>query len=644
MNFAELSGSMKYPILILLLAFGMQASAQRNKNNNRQKAEEAYEKAMLQLRDGLIKDAIPLLGKALEYDPEYIDAYLSLAGVYGELKNYNKAISYYETIKVRDSATFRFYSLPYSINLAGAGRFEDALNAVNGYLSLNNLNEKMRKSGEYRKRTYEFAIDMKKKQPALNYVFNPVNLGDSINSASSEYYPSVTINDSIFIFTRNNGRREDFFQSFMSRSKYTKAETLDGDINNEPFKGALNISQDGEWLIFAADYGRGRGMGSFDLYISYYTPTGWSEPQNMGRNINTESWETAPSLSPDKNALYFTSTRPGGYGGSDIYVSFRQPNGKWSEAVNMGPTVNTSADEIASFIHADNKTMYFNSGGLPGYGGSDIFVMRKGIDGKWGTPQNLGYPINTIENEGSLFVTSNGITAYYASDRSDTRGGYDLYKFDLREDIRPARTLYVKGFVQDKQSKKGIPSAVELYDNRSNKPLSRVQTDETGYYFITLPVGQDYTFTVNRKGYLPYSDVFNLMKGNADSTYQKNILLDPIALNATVALKNIQFETKSFELQPVSLIELNKLLELMTDNPALKVEISGHTDNVGTAADNIKLSTNRAKSVVDYLVSKGIDVKRMTYKGYGAAKPIASNATEEGRALNRRTEFTITGL
>src|SRR6476469_191474 len=350
---------MKYPILILLLAFAMQASAQKNKNTNHQKAEESYEKAMLQLRDGLIRDAIPLLGKALEYDPEYIDAYLSLAGVYGELKDYNKSIQYYEKMKAKDSVAFRFYSLPYSINLAGSGRFEDALNAVKSYLSLNNLNDKMRKSGEYRKRTYEFAIDMKKRQPAIDYVFNPINLGDSINSPNSEYYPSITINDSIFLFTRNNGRREDFFESIMNKSSYSKAEILEGDINNEPLKGAINISQDGEWLIFAADYGRVKGYGSFDLFISYYTPTGWSEPQNLGGNINSEFYETAPTLSPDKNALYFVSTRPGGYGGQDIYVSFRQPNGKWSAAMNMGPNVNTAGNEMAPFIHSDNKTFYF---------------------------------------------------------------------------------------------------------------------------------------------------------------------------------------------------------------------------------------------------------------------------------------------
>jgi outer membrane protein OmpA-like peptidoglycan-associated protein/tetratricopeptide (TPR) repeat protein len=635
---------MKYPIVLLLMISFLNASAQKNKTSaNQQKSAEAYEKAMLQLRDGLIKDAVPLLGKAIEYDPKNLDAYLSLAGVYGELKNYDKAIITYETAKKVDSTFFNYYMLPYSINLAGAGRFNDAMIAVDKFLSATNLNEKSRKAGEYRKKTYQFALDMQAKHPATNYVFNPINLGDSVNSANAEYYPSFTIDDSLFVFTRLNGRREDFFQSRIAGKGWSKSAMINGDINEEPYKGALNISLDGEWLLFAGEF-QEKGVGSYDIYISFNTPTGWSEPQNLGRNINTEAWETAPSLSPDKNALYFVSTRPGGYGGSDIYVSFRQPNGKWSEAVNMGPTVNTAGDEQAPFIHADNSTLYFTSSGLPGYGGSDIFVMKKNEDGKWGAPQNLGFPINTIENEGSLFVTAEGATAYYASDRADSRGSLDLYKFELREDVRPIKTLYVKGYVKDKQSQRGIPSAVELFDNKNNKAITRVQTDETGFYFLTLPIGKDYTFTVNRKGYLFYSDVFNLANKNPDSTYQKNILLAPITLNATVALKNIQFPTRSFQLESVSLIELNKLLDLMTDNPTMKVEISGHTDNVGADADNLKLSANRAKAVVDYLVSKGIDVKRMTSKGYGASKPIASNATDEGKALNRRTEFTITGL
>jgi outer membrane protein OmpA-like peptidoglycan-associated protein len=364
----------------------------------------------------------------------------------------------------------------------------------------------------------------------------------------------------------------------------------------------------------------------------------------MGPNINTEYWETAPSLSPDKNALYFCSNRPGGFGGSDLYVSYRQPNGTWSAAQNMGPFINTAGDEQAPFIHADNQTLYFTSNGLPGYGGSDLYVVRKTTDGKWGKPENLGYPINTIENEGSMFVASDGVNAYYASDRSDSRGELDLYKFQLPEDVRPDKTLYVQGYVTDAVTKKGLPCTVELSDDSTQQLITKLQTDETGFYFITLPVGKNYTFTVNRKGYLFYSDVFTLANKLPDSTYKKDITLQPVELNASVVMKNIQFETDSYKLEPVSLIELNKLVQLMNDNPVIQVQISGHTDNTGSDADNLKLSANRAKAVMDYVVSKGIDAKRLTSKGFGASKPVADNATEEGRAQNRRTEFTIVGL
>ncbi|HEX8356402.1 MAG TPA: OmpA family protein, partial [Segetibacter sp.] len=354
-------------------------------------------------------------------------------------------------------------------------------------------------------------------------------------------------------------------------------------------------------------------------------------------------WESSPSLSPDKRALFFSSTRGGGYGGSDLYVSYRQPNGRWGPAKNMGPNINTAGDELAPFIHADNATLYFTSNGLQGYGDLDIFMLRKGPNNEWSLPENLGYPINTIESEGSLFVAADGKTAFYASDRSDTKGQLDLYTFELRPDVRPAKTLYVKGKVYDVKTGKGIPSAVQLMDNANQKAISNIQTDETGNYFMTLPIGKDYTFTVNRKGYLFYSEIFPLMGKGADSTYSKDIPLQPIELNASLVLKNILFASKSAQLEPISLIELNTLLQLLIVNPSIKIQINGHTDNVGSPADNLKLSTDRAKSVVDFLVSKGVDGKRLLYKGFGETKPIADNKSEVGRSLNRRTEFVVVG-
>ena len=633
---------MRHLLLVILFVSGISSIIAQSNNT---KAQKAYNDAMLQLRDGLIKDAIPLLGKAIEYDPDFVNAYLSMAGVYGELKNYPKTIEYYELARAKDSAYFKYYALPYSINLAAEGRFRDALQAINRFMAIPNMNEKNYKIGAFRKRCYEFAIDYGVKHPNNDYAFTPVNLGDSINSTHDEYYPSFTINDSLFVFTRRGeGIREDFMQSIKQKNgTYSKAKIIEGSINTEPSKGGINISQDGEWLLFAGNF-PGKGFGNFDLYISYNTPAGWSEPLNLGENINTDFWESSPSLSPDKNALYFSSDRPGGYGGKDLYVSYRQSNGTWSKAENMGPNINTAGDELAPFIHADNQTLYFTSNGLAGYGGTDIYVVRKGHDNIWGIPENLGYPINTIENEGSLFITSDGLNAYYTSDRADTRGGLDLYKFVLRPDIRPVKTLYVQGYITDASTHKGIPSAVELTDNNTQQLVTKIPTDETGFYFMTLPLGKDYTFTVNRKGYLFYSDVFALSTKQPDSTYQKDIALQPVRLNASVTLKNIQFELNSFELQKMSLIELEKLIQLLNDNPGIKVKINGHTDNTGNTADNLKLSNNRAKAVVDYLVSKGIDAKRLSYQGLGESKPVADNNTEDGRAKNRRTEFTITAL
>lgn len=631
-------------LFLLFTALSLASSAQTyDADKVDKRAVNLYERALLRLQDDHAKEAIPLLKKAIETDPEYIDAILSLASVYGELKDYKTAIQYFETGRSLDTNYFRFFNLPYSINLAGLGRFSEALNAINQFLTSKDLSDRSRKSGEYRKRTYEFAIDYANKNPAGNYVFAPMNLGDSVNSEKSEYYPSITINDSMFVFTRRGeGVREDFFEStILPNKKFTKSKLINGDINLEPSKGAINISQDGDWLIFAG-YNFKDGYGDFDLYISYYTPTGWSEPENLGRNINTESWESSPSVSPDKRALYFSSNRPGGYGGKDLYVSYRQANGKWGPAKNMGASINTAGDELAPFIHADNATLYFTSDGLPGYGNSDIFICRKGPGNEWSVPENLGYPINTIENEGSLFVGADGKTAFYSSDRSDSRGGLDIYTFELRSNVRPARTLYVKGKVYDVKTGKGLPSAVELIDNKNQKSVTNVQTDETGNYFITLPVGKDYTFSVNRKGYLFFSELYPLSDRDPDSTYDKDIPMRPIELNASLVLKNILFETNSAHLQQISLIEIDKLLQLLTENLTLKVQINGYTDNIGKPADNLTLSANRAKAVVNYLVSKGIDAKRLSYKGFGETKPVADNKTEAGRVQNRRTEFVVT--
>ena len=578
----------KYLFILFCCAFVTAQSQTYQPDHVNAKAIAMYEKAMQQLSDGMIKDAVPFLLRSVALDSNYLDAYLSLAGVYGELKKYSKSVEWYEKVKSKDSNYFKIYNLPYSINLAGLGRFEEALNAVNIFLSIPNISERSLKSASYRKRCFEFAVDYKSKHPVSDYAFAPVNMGDSINSEKSEYYPSVTFDDSLLVFTkRGEGFREDFMQSTLRNGVFSKATLINGDINNEPSKGAITVSSDGDWLIFAGNFHR--GYGDFDLYISYATPQGWSEPENLGPNINSGYWDSSPCLSPDNRVLYFSSNRPGGIGGKDLYMSNRLANGKWGPAINMGPFINTIGDETAPYMHADNQSFYFTSDGLPGYGGTDLFICRRDANGDFSKPENLGYPINTIENEGSICISSNGLTAYYASDRADTRGGLDLYTFSLREDIRPHKTLFVKGKVFDAKTNKGLPCAVELIDNSNNKALMRIQTDELGKYYIPLPSGKDYTFTVNRKGYLFYSELYELSKKQSDSTYQKDIRLQPVELNTITAFKNIQFQTNSYQLLPVSLIELDKLLQVLNDNPAVKIQINGHTDNTGKESDNLTL-------------------------------------------------------
>lgn len=603
-----------------------------------------YNLAYTQAGGGNYPNAIKLLDEAIEKDPKFVDAYLSLAGVYGEMKNYPHAVTSFEKAFAMDSAYTKYYLLPYSINLAGSGRFQDAMNAVHQFLSINDLNDRSRKAGEYREQTYQFALDYKSKLSEKNYVFAPQNMGDSINTQDLEYFPSLTIDGKKLIFTRRVASNEDFYESDRVDDHWTKARPLAGNINTPDYnEGAQNISQDGQWLIFTG-CNFPKGFGSCDLYISYLTKQGWSQPQNMGRNINSEYWESTPSLSPDKRDLYFSSTRPGGFGGNDIWVSHRQEDGKWSKPYNLGPEINTSGNEGTPFIHADNQTLYFNSTGHPGYSDKpDLFVSRKMKDGKWSVPKNLGYPINTIDDEGSMIVTADGKTAYYSSDRMEGKGGLDIYSFTLREDLRPLRTLWVKGKVYDQKTGLGLPSTVELTNLTDGELISKLQTDEEGAYLTTLPVGHDYAFNVHRRGYLFYSENYNISE-TTDSIFKADIPLQPIEANASIVLKNVFFDTKETKLKPESRSELDRVVNLMQENPGMKIIIKGYTDSIGTEAANLELSKGRALSVVNYLISKNVSADRLMHKGMGEQEPIADNSTEAGRAKNRRTELSVVSM
>ena len=360
--------------------------------------------------------AIGNLNEALKIEANYIDALLARADVFTRIKNYNASSLDYETAITKDSVYTKGYLLQYAASLATAGNFEKALFSTVSFMGAKGINKKDLTLAENRKKNYEFALDFVKKNKNANYIFNPQNMGENINSINLEYLPSITVEGNKLIFNKRINGDEDFYESNKVNGIWQLATPVKGKLNTNLNEGAQNISQDGEWLIFTGcNYPE--GYGSCDLYISIKNKNGeWSEAVNMGSNINTDAWETAPSLSPDKRDLYFSSTRVGGIGGSDIWVS-HNVNGEWQKPENLGTVINTSKDDGCPFIHADNQTMYFNSSGHQGYGLNDLFVARRNEKGSWQQPNNLGYPINTVDEEASLIVAADGKTAFYASDK-----------------------------------------------------------------------------------------------------------------------------------------------------------------------------------------------------------------------------------
>jgi outer membrane protein OmpA-like peptidoglycan-associated protein/tetratricopeptide (TPR) repeat protein len=632
----------KLLLLILITLSGHICFGQYDATKINKKAVGYFNMAQQRAEDGNYTMAAGLLQQAIEADNNYVDAYLALAGIYGSLKNYNKSIAHYEKTFQLDSNYTIDYKALYAAKLAGVGEFKKALSAVNELLQKKApKNQTALEKVNRQKRNYEFAVNYMNENKTKSYVFAPENLGDSINSPASEYWPYLSIDGSELVFTRKlKGDNEDFFYSKKNKGQWQNAKPAEGNINTPQSEAAQTLSTDGKWMIYSAN-GRKDSYGNYDLYMAQLTKDGWEDTYHFGGKINSDQWESQPSLSPDNKDLYFSSRRLGGYGGIDIYVSRLKPNGYYGEPENLGPNINTAGDDQCPFIHTDNQTLYFTSNNWPGYGDDDLFYSNKLPNGEWTKPTNLGYPINTIDKEGTLFIAADGKTAYYTSDRSGSKGGFDIYSFELPESVRPTKTLWVKGKITDKKTGQGLPASLELIDLASNNSFSSIKTDEDGYYLMTLPVGKDYVFNVNKKGYLFYSDNFLVANRKNDSTYEKNISLTPIELNAAIVLKNIFFDVNKYELKATSQIELDKLILLLNDNPSIKIEVSGHTDNVGKLADNLLLSNNRAKAVVNYLISKKIDPKRLIAKGYGATKPITDNKNEDNRAQNRRTEIKV---
>jgi outer membrane protein OmpA-like peptidoglycan-associated protein/tetratricopeptide (TPR) repeat protein len=652
-------------LLVLLFFFGLNqamnpilAQGPRVVSTTDKKLIKSFEKAYDAYQGRNVEEAIKIMEKAVDKNPEFQEGNALLFDLYLEMGDRNKAIFYGDqllSVNPNFSSGHHFFMAGIKREL---GRYEEALKHLEKFFSMPYRSKQFEEVALRDIESCRFAIEALKNPKD----FNPINLGEGVNSKFPEYFPCLTGDDQIMFFTRLipnknafNGVHEDFFISVKDEQGNWGSAQNFKQINSIMNEGAGTISADGSLFIFTAceifdDYGQNRtGFGSCDLFFSRRVGDSWTEPKNMGRPVNSKAWESQPSLSADGRTLYFVRGISKGrrVDNQDIFVTYQTEQDKWTTPIRLPDNINTPFSEESVMIHPDGKTLYFSSDGHPGMGGLDIFVTRKQPDGSWSNPENLGYPINSGADENSLLVDSQGALAYFASDREGGFGDLDLYAFELPEELKPIPTTYAKGIVYDNDNRKPLGARLELENLTTGEKTNDLFSDASnGNFLMMLPLGNDYALSVSKPGYLFYSQNFTL-KGeglSASNPYIIEVPLLPIKAGGVVVLNNIFFDFDRFELKAESRIELEKLTEFLTQNPSLKIEISGHTDNQGNANYNKNLSNNRAKSVVDFLVDKGIEKDRLSFKGYGAEQPLADNSTEEGRAKNRRTEFKVIDL
>lgn len=479
------------------------------------------------------------------------------------------------------------------------------------------------------------------------------NMGKEINSAFSDFAPVISADGEVMIFTSRRPVTEKeirkgkeamervFVSHYDEKKKKWAAAVLLPETINLPGRhnSAIALSNDGQKMLLYRDDENGNG----DIWESDLEGENWTNPEKLPEPVNSTDHESSASISPEGKAIYFVSNRKGGKGGRDIWLSRQDDGGQWGAAENLGTTINTSQDEESVFIHPDGKTLYFSSKGHKSMGGYDIFrtVFE---NGNWSVPVNLGAPVNTPDDDVCFVVAADGITGYYSSAKSGGLGEKDIYKvfpISVNKDKGPKLTLF-KGVVIDKDSFTPLESEIEITDNEKNVVVSKIKSNSsTGKFLISLPSGKNYGINVRKEGYLFYSDNLTIADTSAYKEIIKTIPLEKLSVGSKIILRNIFFDFDKATLRSESIPELERLVQLLKSNPNLKIEISGHTDSKGDDDYNMKLSKDRAWSVVDYIISKNIEKHRVISKGYGESQPIGNNETEDGRQMNRRTEFKI---
>jgi len=511
------------------------------------------------------------------------------------------------------------------------------------------------------------------------------NLGKSVNSVEDDYNPVFSDDEKTMFFTsrRLNNEKdrrnpfdnkfyEDIYFAQFDAGRWSEAQRTESPLNSKKNKtnnSAIELSADDRTMFL---YEGHRNAG--DILTSENLADTWSKPKPLKGKVNSKSRETSLCVTKDGNTMYFISDNQKlTLGGTDIFSAGRMPNGKWSKPTNLGNLLNSVYDEAAIRLSENDSILYFSSRGHKSMGGYDIFRSEKLPDGLWSQPENIGYPINTPDDDLFYYPSSKTKSAYYSTILEKGNGGKDIYRVVFlgaeKEIVFPQASMLIsgllppgenvfytlppkfvvdtsllmKGSITDSETGRPVFAKMDIIDAEISRVVATTTSDSSGSYFIRIPQPKRYGVEIVARNYMLTLDAIDLTKENFRHEIIRDFKLDPIEIGAKVILKNIFFEFGKSTLKTESYIQLDNVVLLMQSTPGLRIEISGHTDNVGSAKANQKLSEDRSRAVVDFLVSRGIELSRLEYKGYGFSQPVAPNNTPDGRSQNRRVEFTIVG-
>lgn len=646
--------------LILFLTINS-AIAQSEKNcpeikNSR--ADKIYEKGIKAFRQRNYSEAIQQLRNTIDIEPEYVDAHFVLGLIYikESRMSLKTAKKYFLDVidLCPDYDPYVYYHLARIYY--GAQEYEEAYKLISVFLEdVDKIDSDEEYSNAVGIQEYSaFYIEMFNNPVP----FDPMPV-PGVSTEYDEYLPIISPDNEMALFTRKfkiPPQKGDMFQSeqFKERfmfswkegEQFDRGRNMPYPFNQKPNEGGATLTIDNKLLFYTiCSYTKDQQYFNCDICYSEFKDGAWADIQSISDKVNlNNAWESQPSVTSDGKTIFFVSDREGGYGGYDIYTTNKDKSGCWCEPINLGPIINTAGNEKTPFIHTDSKTLYFSSDGRMGIGGYDIFFSKLNVDGDWIEPENIGYPINSFDDDVGFFVSTNGEHGYFASNKFEGIGGWDLYYFELYEDARPEKVLFLKGKLAGVDENAFNKTRIELR-NTETRAVTEIEVDTvTGEYVAAVLFNADFVMIVKEQGFVQETKYISKIDPRYTEPVNAEVKLEPIEIGKSYRLNDIYFDFNSTELTNESKYVIDEFYEFLNENPGLKISIQGHTDNIGSTEDNLKLSESRAEAVFQYLINIGVDSSRLDFKGFGEQNPVADNITENGRSLNRRTEFVIVDI